>query len=246
MADKPIRITSKLIFIPPYLSATWSQVKSLRVEGESEDFTLRVTLADGHTVAIPHLDSQTVEQAFAEHARYVETMSDGEEKGAKNQLIEGQVPAGPLQGLLGMPITFDFPATMESMGSVLAHNPEQADSPALPAEVLNRIAAIARAVGGDAQTLPPFEANCNCLYCQIARALQGGTLTHEEEESAAEPVSDDELRFRTWDVEQTGEKVYTVTNPLEAKEQYSVFLGEPIGCTCGLKNCEHVRAVLNT
>ena len=37
-----------------------------------------------------------------------------------------------------------------------------------------------------------------------------------------------------------------VTNPLDANEHYNVFLGDPIGCTCGQKNCEHIRAVLNS
>jgi PhoH-like ATPase len=49
-----------------------------------------------------------------------------------------------------------------------------------------------------------------------------------------------------WGIEQTAEQLYKVTNPLDANEQYNVFLGTPLGCTCGLKNCEHIRAVLNT
>ncbi|NGX33463.1 MAG: hypothetical protein K1060chlam4_01531, partial [Candidatus Anoxychlamydiales bacterium] len=40
--------------------------------------------------------------------------------------------------------------------------------------------------------------------------------------------------------------LYRVTNPLDENEHYSVFLKDPIGCTCGKKNCEHVKAVLNS
>ena len=65
-------------------------------------------------------------------------------------------------------------------------------------------------------------------------------VTIEEEVSAAD------LTFRSWDIKQEADQLYTVTNPLNAKEHYSVFLGEPLGCTCGFKNCDHIQAVLRT
>jgi hypothetical protein len=70
-------------------------------------------------------------------------------------------------------------------------------------------------------------------------------MSSREQEAKEELVSDDELKFRTWDISQSNEKLYIVSNPLDDHEHYSVYLGEPIGCTCGQKLCEHVRAVLN-
>jgi hypothetical protein len=79
------------------------------------------------------------------------------------------------------------------------------------------------------------------MHCQIAKALHGELPEEQEEE-----VTDEDLKFRLWDIDQTGDKLYVVTNPLDSKEYYNVFLGDPIGCTCGEKNCEHIRAVLNS
>ena len=68
----------------------------------------------------------------------------------------------------------------------------------------------------------------------------------ENKEREEEIVSDEDLKFKTWDIVQTGEKLYDVTNPLDTKEQYHVYLGEPVGCTCGEQYCEHIRAVLSS
>ena len=61
-----------------------------------------------------------------------------------------------------------------------------------------------------------------------------------------EIVSDEELRFKTWEISQTNDKLYLVSNPIDANEHYSVYLGEPVGCTCGEKHCDHIRAVLSS
>ena len=58
--------------------------------------------------------------------------------------------------------------------------------------------------------------------------------------------SEDDLKFRDWDIEQKSEELYEVTNPIDQNEHYQVFLGNPVGCTCGKKNCEHIRTVLNS
>ena len=59
-------------------------------------------------------------------------------------------------------------------------------------------------------------------------------------------MNEEDLKFRNWEIEQTADKLYIVTNPFDKNEHYSVFLGDPLGCTCGEKNCEHIRAVLTT
>ncbi|HEY5259597.1 MAG TPA: hypothetical protein VIJ46_03040, partial [Rhabdochlamydiaceae bacterium] len=95
----------------------------------------------------------------------------------------------------------------------------------------------------DTSLLPNPEPNCNCMHCQVAKAFHqevGPTIDIDEE------VSSDDLKFRTWDINQTTDKLYLVTNPLDAKEQYNVFLGDPMGCTCGDNHCEHIRAVLSS
>jgi hypothetical protein len=126
----------------------------------------------------------------------------------------------------------------------MQHNPGQSDLPPIPPDVLKKISLIAKAFGlEDTSTLAQPEPNCNCVYCQITRAF------NRQESSAAEQVeeiSNEDLKFRDWEVKSTGDKLYSVTNPLESSEQYSVFLGTPLGCTCGNKNCEHIRAVLST
>jgi len=81
------------------------------------------------------------------------------------------------------------------------------------------------------------------------RAIQQGDEHPEQkkkQESLEEEVSAEDLKFRDWDIVQSGDDVYIVTNPLNAEEQYNVYLGNPVGCTCGQPNCEHIRSVLNS
>ncbi len=125
----------------------------------------------------------------------------------------------------------------------MQHNPDQSDLPPLPPEMLDKITKIAHAFGlEDASALSKAEPHCTCAYCQVVRAFQREEPILED----TEPVTEAELYFRDWEIAQQAEQLYTVTNPLDANEHYNVFLGEPIGCTCGQKNCEHIRAALNT
>ena len=125
----------------------------------------------------------------------------------------------------------------------MQHNPDQANLPPMSPEVLKKITMIARVFGlEDTSALPKAEPHCNCVYCQVARSLHGEEASFEQ----IEEVSDEDLKFRNWEIAQTGEKLYCVTNPLDTNEHYNVFLGTPLGCTCGSKNCEHIRAVLNS
>lgn len=126
------------------------------------------------------------------------------------------------------------------MASAMQHNPEQAHLDPLPPEMLKKISEMAKVLGlDDASVLPKAEPHCNCPYCQVARAFAG-------EEKEEEIVDENDLHFRDWEVAQKGDKLYLITNPLDINEHYNVFLGDPLGCTCGQKNCEHIRAVLNT
>jgi len=229
-----MKITSTILSIPPYLSTTWKNISSLHMREEKGLFTLVVILQNRVQVEVPGLDKATVDSIFEAHARYAES-SENELSSMKNPL------EGPFS--FSLPIKPDGP--IDSLGMAMQHNEEQANLPPLPPDVLNKITMIARAFGlDDATTLPKAEPHCNCIYCQVTRALQGEQTL--EKVPAHEEVTDDDLKFRNWDVKQAAEKLYTVTNPLDENEYYSVFLGDPLGCTCGQKNCEHIRAVLNT
>lgn len=183
-----------------------------------------------------------IEAVFAAHEKYLE---EG-----------GSQPAGapPEMGglfsdqMMTFPLKFGEGGTLDSISTAMQHNPEQASMPNLPPELLDKVASVARALGAD-EAFEPGQAvpHCNCFYCQLSRAV-GGQEPRAEESALVEEeeVSDDDLRFRTWDIEEAGEQLYTVINPLDPTERYSVYLGTPIGCTCGEENCEHIRAVLSS
>jgi hypothetical protein len=228
-----MKITSTVLSIPPYLSTTWKNISSLHVKEEKGALTLVVILQNRTQIEVPKLQKTTIDAIFEAHARYAET-ADRESKIFQN-------PLNPVEGPFNFSLPLKSNGPIDSLGVAMQHNEEQADLPPLPPDVLNKITAIARAFGlDDASALPKAEANCNCVYCQVARALRG------EETLPQEEVTEEDLKFRNWEITQAADKLYTVTNPLDANEYYSVFLGDPLGCTCGQKNCEHIGAVLNT
>jgi hypothetical protein len=196
--------------IPPYLSTTWKNISSLHVKEINGSFTLLAVLQSGVQTKVPNLTEVEVNAIFEAHAHYAES---------KNKDL----------------------SSPESLASSMQHNPEQANLHPLPPDVLKKLSEIAKGLGlENAGDLIQSEPHCNCVYCQVVRALQGEPTPVEEE------ISDADLKFKTWDIVQKDKKLYTATNPLDPNEYYTVFLGEPLGCTCGQKNCEHIRAVLNT
>ncbi len=226
-----MNITPQILSIPPYISTTWKNISSLHAIPEGETFKLIIMLANRMRVVIPALSKASIDAIFAAHALYgSETVPTSEEN----------------KTLPSAPLSFSTSGTgIELLSAASQHNPAQANAPELPKEILDKIAGIAKVLGlDDAAHLPKAEPHCNCPYCQIARAF------HNEESSVPEKeeeiVLEEDLKFRNWDIKQSAEQLYLVTNPLDENEHYSVFLGEPLGCTCGLKNCEHIRAVLNT
>ena len=219
-----MKITSTLISIPPFLSTTWDNVASLLLRNSNEEAILVVTLQDRTQVEIPSLSVEELKEIFDAHARF-STVRPSEE-------------AGPL----GFSLPLKADGTLDGLSSSMMHNSEQSNLPPLPPQILNKITLITRALGLDTETtLPKAEPHCNCVYCQVARAMQGEEAIESEEE-----VTEEDLKFRTWDIKQTAEKLYLVSNPLDSNEHYGVFLGEPLGCTCGQRHCEHLCAVLNS
>ncbi|MCP5510037.1 MAG: hypothetical protein H7A39_06500 [Chlamydiales bacterium] len=225
-------VNPNILSIPPHLSVAWSEVSSLQVQNG----ILLVHLKSGRFHEVPNLSEEDIKRIFAAHEASL-TPNTSQDNPPKMEMS------------FGMP--FRMAEGMEGMGIPMQHNPDQKNAPDMPADVLDKIVTVSKALGVDQEAinLPPAEPHCNCFYCQIARALQGETHQGFEYSSEEIEVPDEELQFREdWIVNPTegNKQLYLVANPLNAKEQYSVFLGEPIGCTCGEKNCEHIRAVLNS
>jgi hypothetical protein len=229
-----MKITSKLLSIPPYISTAWENVSSLHIQEENGLFYLTIILHDGSQAKIPGLNKSAVSAIFEAHARYTESAQTTPELNNKTQPRETghfnfTLPAQAIEDSIG------------ALAAPLQHNPDQADIPPLPPLALQKIIAIAKSLGiyemfiASGNTKEP---DCNCIYCQVINAI--------EKDAGEEIVSDEDLAFRDWEIKQTTDNLYQVTNPLDANEQYNVFLGNPLGCTCGEKNCEHIRAVLST
>lgn len=250
-----MKITPKILSIPPYISTSWSQIRTLYVREKN----LVIYLADGVTVAIPNLSSEEIEAIFAAHAAFSEKTSSSSRPQQEqspmqflHNLPNSQFASshpGQNEGMAAMHFNLD---SLESFSSALHHNLEQAHMPNLPIEILNKIAAIAKIVApGEIQNMPKPEPHCNCPHCQIARAIHGPTDNEKVKdnfsiEQKEEVVCEKDLSFQQWDISQSGDKLYVVTNRLDAQEKYNVYLGQPVGCTCGVIGCEHILAVLKS
>lgn len=222
-----MKIDDTLLSIPPYISVTWSHVVSLHTMQEDGKLHLVIDLVQGSRVVLPPLPDAVLDKIFEIHSSFSQTQHTHKPE----EKIE----------------EFVFPLkigseSIEGMGNMMQHNPEQASAPDLPPPLLEKISHIAKAMGMmDSQLLPKPEPHCNCPHCQIARAME-----QKEQIETDEEVSPEDLRFHEWDIEQKGKELYLVSNPLDHSEQYTVFLGSPVGCNCGKENCEHIKAVLKS
>lgn len=232
-----MKINHKILSLPPYISTSWKNILSLHLEIREIDHILVIGLVNGSTIEIPNLDKAILQAIFSAHEKYLE-----QENSQKSPSL-GTPSIGSAAAIIGMPLNLGVEG-LDLVGSMMQHNQEAANSPNLPPEVLERIAALAKAIGlENNEMLPKAEPHCNCMHCQILRTMHGNEPISLQEE---EEVTEQDLKFRDWEVNQIAEKLYKVTNPLNAEEHYNVFLGSPIGCTCGEKNCEHIRTVLNS
>lgn len=228
-----VTISPKSLTILPYLSTSWENIDAIFAETTKSGLTLIVLLKNGTKVEVPNLTESSIEPILRHNAKYLE------EKNNKPQ--NPIIPSSSLK--LGFPMQIGEEG-MQMMNSAMQHDPSQSDGPELPKEVLDKIVKISSILGNEEMQMADPVENCNCVYCQISRALKGHRKV--EQESIEEAVQDEELSFRTWDIEQKEKDLYIVTNPLDPHEQYQVFLGNPIGCTCGKNNCEHIQAVLKS
>lgn len=249
-----MKINRKILSIPPHISTSWKNISSLHIIPENQEKTLIVTLTNNSIIKIPGLDDATIQEIFSMHSNSLEQESEQE---LPSQELTPKQPKSTNPFAFGgeSALTFGFPVKLGDMdsignfGSLLQHSQEQANSPALPEEMIKKVTSISKAIGLDKQleNMPKAEPHCNCPYCQIARALhEEQPIAQKEPKVKEEEVSDEELKFREWDIKEIGKDFYEVRNPFDPIEHYQVFLGNPIGCTCGHKNCEHIKAVLNS
>lgn len=238
------KINHKILSLPPYISTSWKNINTLHMKEIDGAPVLIVVLHNGSLIEIPNLDPKVVEQVFVAHSAFLDQDTQEQQSETLKQYESGQSNSE-------MPFSIGIPFQMggggnalDNFGAMLHHNPEQSDSPNLPPEILHKIASISKTLGMDLEqmSIPKAEPHCNCTYCQIARAIQAGSFDGDENEE----VSDEDLTFRDWDIKQKSPELYEVTNPIDQTEHYQVFLGNPVGCTCGKKNCEHIRTVLNS
>lgn len=238
-----IKITHKILCIPPYLSTSWSHIIALHVK----DNVLVVTLTGGDRIDIPDLNLSQIEMIFNYHASYIESRPNRALPSPEPiNLTSLESPKFPLSNEeTGDSFRFSFGAPIEGLpGMMMQHDPSQKDAPDLPAELLHKISLILKVIGPtDLSLLPKEESGCNCFHCQITKALRQETETHATEEPE---IAESDLHFEEWSISQIGDKLYSVMSKLDPHEKYNVYLGEPIGCTCGKVGCEHILAVLRS
>jgi hypothetical protein len=230
-----MKINNQILSIPPYISTSWKNINSILVD---QSGNLVILLHTNAKISIPNLEKSIINVIFDAHAKYLE-----KEENDKHQKINPSFSMGlPLKIMGGE----GSDSSLESLGAAMQHNPANANAPDLPPDILNKIASISKIMGIDnPEITPKAEPHCNCIHCQIAKAIRGESKEAQIEE-IGEEVTEEDLKFKTWEITQTGEQLYVLTNPLDINEKYTVFLGDPLGCTCGARNCEHIRAVLNT
>ena len=135
--------------------------------------------------------------------------------------------------LLGA-LSFD---KVENLGS-LAYDPDTRQVKYVPPAPKTITTAMQPSVSRATRNADAYDTSTNQV--KIAPPAKPPALTQEEE------VTDRDLSFQQWAIEQTGDKLFCVTNKLDRLEKYNVFLGDPVGCTCGIQGCEHILAVLKS
>lgn len=250
-----MKINNKVLSVPPYISTSWNYVDGLYMKGA----TLVITLFGGESVNIPGLKPEIIQSIFAAHA---ESLEQEVVQQSSSKLESSQVPGMPF----GVPLFSQaFPlvssgdsafqlgiSSMDGFGSALQHNPSQADAPDIPSEILQKIGAIVRIVAPEEVIgAASAEPDCNCPHCQITRVISSsfeeGDCSLDCEGHGVEVEIEEPEPLPRWRIQREGENLYSVVDHKdEAATEYRVFLGEPIGCTCGKHGCEHIVAVLKS
>jgi hypothetical protein len=239
-----MRINHKVLSIPPYLSTSWKNISSLQSKQEGDKHSLIIQLQNGSTIEVPDLESLVIQAIFDAHAKHVELENKASKATTEEKKVKPQIKDTPTSIKF-----FEF----ENMNAMLSHNESERNSPNLPPYVLSKVESISEDMGladSDSATLPYPEKNCNCPYCQIAKAIQKKhntkTITPFQDDDEDDEVTEKDLSFTSWIIRPLENNFYSVIHPDSPEKEYQVFLGTPIGCTCGSSQCEHIRAVLST
>ena len=228
-----MKINELYLSIPPHISVCWREVSFIAMNGDD----LKIQLKNGKVVSIPCLPEDVLKNIFAFHALHIE-----QEYIPLPPLPLGKLPPNPFQfdpqDLLDIPVAFKI-GTPDGVISALAHNPIQSQAKPLPPELLDKIVSITKSLGMNFDNLPQGESSCRCYFCQIMNHIQLQKFIEQE-------VTEEDLKFHEWNIKKTGDNLYSVENPLNHTEKYSVFLGHPVGCSCGKEGCEHLIAVLKS
>jgi hypothetical protein len=116
-----IKITEKMLIIPPYISTSWKRVASLHMEGS----TLVIILNEGSAVQVPNLEQEILNSIFHHHSQFLEKIeTDDSMEDPVDPRIRAMLDTGEPS------IRFAFGSPMDGLGSMIQHNPDQADSPA--------------------------------------------------------------------------------------------------------------------
>jgi len=235
----PIKITEKILSIPPYLSTSWSRVLAVYQKEEG----LVIILMNGDSVQLAGLSPEVIQLIFLYHEAYLEKEGTAGEKtlapdGMKEFMKSTEEPL----------VQMAFGTSIEGLGPVMQHNPDQKDAPNLPLEILEKVRAISKIITPkeESMMIPQAVDGCNCFYCQLARVIHPTEQTLLIIKEEKEEILDEELHFEQWSIIQTGEQLFSVSNKLDEHESYRVYLGQPVGCTCGKTGCEHILAVLKS
>lgn len=237
-----MKLTPKIFSIPPYISTRWEFVLSLRVTDE----VLVVTLKDGTICTIPNLPKETIDQIFTLHTEAEE--SQDRERENLQPLLESMKTG--FKDLMQM-LSKLGSGSAGSLGKAIEHDPSNSNLPELPPDMIKKVQVLLNVIPKeDILSMPKNVPGCHCMYCQINRILRQSIESDEGGEpdllSESEPVEEKDLQFSEWIVEPLEDKLYKVTSALNHTEEYRVFLGDPIGCTCGKPRCEHILAVLRS
>jgi hypothetical protein len=237
-----MKINEKIFSYPPYISTTWNQVKSLY----QDDSRLVVNLLDNAIITIPNLPDPIVLEIFAAHQKFLESKVKESQSPELGKLLGIPIPLPPgFEGTVKIAVSH-----LDGLAQSVAHNSENANAPDLPKELIDKMIQMTKLIGfHELEHGSKAEPHCNCPHCQVARVIQNGghpVPLKESKEPQEEAVTERDLTFVDWDIRQLEPKLYTVTSRLDPNENYQVFLGSPIGCTCGKSGCEHILAVLKS
>ncbi len=245
--------------IPLRFSANWSDVTAISFDNDE----LKICLNSGQEVFFKDLDLKTVDNIFKQHSKYISSLENQEASEKQTPQKKSNEAPSPteqtnqdhtfevlqkgLKEVVSMTMKLGGSAIGE-LGAILEHNPAHAELPPLPQDMAERMKVLSNIIPKeDLEAMNPPIEGCNCLYCQIQRIIRNeSSKTFETSPHEEDAVDDKELEFSEWQVTSIGDKLYSVVNKLDTNEEYRVFLGEPMGCTCGRPHCEHIVAVLRS